>query len=378
MKKIICPLPLSFLTLLLGILYAPFVSAQDTLWREQAPWEGVPEYYRKWNYPDFSFPANLNAWNKERPKIQDTLKMLLGDIPPRPKQLKVQTVYKKQLNGYTLEKLLIDNEVDGWIPALLAIPTNVKGKVPVVLSLHGSSNNKDNIFGLFGVGAYTSQNVLAVLIPQGFALMAIDSHYNGDRRGTGPAGERERQSHSLDQEESQWKIHTWFGRTLWGMQLRDEQIALDYLASRSEIDSSRIGAQGMSMGSTHSWWLAALDNRIKAVVGVACFTHYKELIAQRELKAHDLGYFVPGMLKHFDTEAVMGLIAPRPFLALTGDSDIGSPPSGMKVLEKKLDAVYSLFNQRDRFKSIIYPQTGHVYTDEMKIEMLAWFQKYLK
>ncbi len=37
----------------------------------------------------------------------------------------------------------------------------------------------------------------------------------------------------------------------------------------------------MSMGSTRSWWLAAIDDRIKAVVGVACFTRYEDLIAIR-------------------------------------------------------------------------------------------------
>ncbi|MBL7734883.1 MAG: prolyl oligopeptidase family serine peptidase, partial [Chitinophagaceae bacterium] len=220
--------------------------------------------------------------------------------------------------------------------------------------------------------------VLALLLSRGYAVIAIDSYFSGERRGTGPAGDREMQSSSWDQELSQFKLNLWFGRPLWGMQLRDEQIALDYLATRPEIDMERIGVEGASMGSTRAWWLAAIDNRIKAVVGVVCFTRYEELIQQRELRAHGIYYFVPGMLQHFDTEAVMGMIAPRPFLALTGDSDQGSPVSGMKTLEKKLDFVYSLYNKKEQFKSIIYPQTGHVYTDEMKVEMVNWFDKYLK
>lgn len=354
---------------------AQSVSAQESLWKEQPAWEGVPEYYQKWDYPDFKFPSVLSAWENERVKVSETLQRLLGDIPARPKQLKVQTVFKKQMNGYTLEKFLIDNVIDGWIPGYLAIPTNVKGKVPVIYAMHGSSSSKDNIFGS---NSNTAQDVMALLISNGFAVMAIDSYFNGERRGTGPAGEREMQTNGLDQEESQLKINLWFGRSLWGMQLRDEQIALDYLTSRPEIDTEKIGAEGMSRGSTTAWWLAALDDRIKVVVGAACFTRYKELIEQRELKSHDIGYFVPGMLQHFDTEAVMGLIAPRPFLVLTGDSDSGSPISGMKTLEKKLDAVYSLYKQNEKFKSIIYSNTGHVYTDDMKIEMVNWFEKYLK
>src|SRR5262249_33686191 len=150
------------------------------------------------------------------------------------------------------------------------------------------------------------------------------------------------------------KLNLWLGRTLWGMMLRDEQIALDYLASRPEVDPARIGAQGMSMGSTRAWWLGAIDDRIKAVVGVACFTRYGALVAVRELRAHGIYYFVPGILKHFDSEGVMALLAPRPFLALTGDRDSGSPPEGMKKLEDILGKFYGLYGKAGAFKSVIY------------------------
>ena len=346
---------------------------EGNIWQD--PWEGVPEYYRNWAYPDFQFPDKLSTWKNERIKVKETLIELLGDIPPRPEHLNVKTEFKEERNGYIIEKFFIDNEVDSWIPAYIAIPSNVKGKVPIILGLHGHSSSKDNIFGS---NSETAQDVLALLISNGFAVMAIDSYFNGERRGQGPSGMMEMQEKGSDQELSQFKLNLWFNRSLWGMQLRDEQIALDYLATRPEIDTERIGVEGMSMGSTRSWWLAALDDRIKAVVGVACFTRYKELIEQRQLRAHGIYYFVPGLLNHFDTEAIMGLIAPRPFLVLTGDSDLGSPLSGMKVLENKLEKVYSLYNKEDNFTSIIYEKTGHVYTDEMKMEMLQWFVKHLK
>ncbi len=362
------------LTLFINIpVDAQSANTQNNIWQE--PWEGVPEYYRKWTYPDFQFPDKLSSWKKERKSVKETLQNLLGEIPPRPKQLKVETVFREERNGYILEKFIIDNEVDSWISGYLAIPSGIKGKVPVIVGLHGHSSSKESIFG---TGTNTSQDVLALLISNGFAVMAIDSYFNGERRGQGPAGNLEMQERSSDQELSLFKINLWFDRSLWGMQLRDEQIALDYLISRPEIDSEKIGIEGMSMGSTRAWWLAALDDRVQAVVGVACFTRYKELIEQRQLRAHGIYYFVPGMLNHFDTEAIMGLIAPRPFLVLTGDSDQGSPLSGMKVLEGKLNNVYGLYNKKDDFRSIIYENTGHVYTDEMKMEMLNWFVNHLK
>ncbi|MBI5009096.1 MAG: dienelactone hydrolase family protein [Bacteroidia bacterium] len=363
--------------LLISILSCEIISGQDSVTPDsiwQKPWDGVPEYYQKWNYPDYMFPENLSQWNVKRTEVQETLKNLLGDIPERPAKLKVKTISREVKNGYILEKFVIDNEIDSWIPGYLAIPANVKGKVPVIVGLHGHSSSKENIFGY---NSNTAQDVMALLISNGYAVMAIDSYFNGDRLGTGPAGGSERQENGSDQELSQFKLNLWFGRSLWGMQLRDEQIAIDYLVSRPEIDAARIGVEGMSMGSTRAWWLAALDERIKVVVGVACFTRYRELIEQRQLKAHGIYYFVPGVLNHFDTEAIMGVIAPRPFLVLTGDSDAGSPLAGMKVLENKLNNVYSLYSKKENFRSIIYKNTGHVFTDEMKMEMLYWFKKHL-
>jgi dienelactone hydrolase len=365
-------------TLVPGLLliFTTLLRAQEPgndIWQE--PWEGVPEYYKEWPYPDFKFPADLSKWKDDRIKVLDTLHALLGKIPPRPEKLKVQVLSKDEKNGYILEKFMIDNGVDSWIPGYLAIPSNTGGKVPVIIGLHGHSSSKENIFGY---DSNTAQDVLALFISNGFAVMAIDSYFNGERRGKGPAGSNETGKNGPDQESSQFKINLWFGRSLWGMMLRDEQIALDYLASRPEIDSGRIGVEGMSMGSTRAWWLAALDDRVKAVTGIACFTRYKELIEQRQLGAHGIYYFVPGMLTHFDTEVVMGLIAPRPFLVLTGDSDAGSPLCGIRTLEKKLQPLYSLYDKNENFKSIVYENTGHVFTDEMKIEMVNWFKKYLK
>ncbi len=61
------------------------------------------------------------------------------------------------------------------------------------------------------------------------------------------------------------------------------------------------------MGSTRSWWLAAVDDRIACVVGVACLTRYENLLKHGQLRQHGAYYFVNGILKHFDTEAVISL-----------------------------------------------------------------------
>ena len=137
------------------------------------------------------------------------------------------------------------------------------------------------------------------------------------------AARADRQRRVSDGEMSASKFNLWVGRTLWGMMLRDDLMALDYLASRPEVDAQRIGVTGMSMGATRSWWLMALDERIKTGVAIACLTRYENLIKHEMLKAHGIYYFVPGMLNHFDTEAVVALLAPRPALFQNGGADDG-------------------------------------------------------
>jgi len=339
----------------------------------QQPWEGVPEVYRKLPIGRLEVPASLPSWNQQRAGVKAIVLSCLGELPPRPKPLKVSIVETRKHEGYTVEKFVFHNGVDSDVPGYIAVPDNRKGRLPAVLSLHGHGSSKENIFGYNP----SSQTVVDLLTRHGYVVMAIDAYFNGERRGKGPSGELEMQERNSNQEMSLFKLNLWLGRTLWGMMLRDEQIALDYLASRPEVDPNRIGAQGMSMGSTRAWWLAAIDDRVKASVAVACFTRYQDLIAIRALRAHGIYYFVPGILKHFDSEGVMALIAPRPFLALSGDRDAGTPPEGMKKLEEILNRFYALHGKPDRFKSIVYPETGHVYTDDMKERMLEWFNRFL-
>jgi dienelactone hydrolase len=339
----------------------------------QLPWEGVPERYRAIRFGQLKLPSTMADWNRQRAQVKGIVLRSLGDVPARPSPLKVRTISVDRKDGYHIEKFLFDNGVDSEVPGYLAIPDGREGKLPAILTMHGHSSSKDNMFPY----QPTSQNVAEMLARRGYVVIGIDNYFNGERKGAGPAGSLETMAKGSDQEMSLFKLNLWLGRTLWDMMLRDEQIALDYLVSRPEVDPKRIGAQGMSMGSTRAWWLAAIDDRIQAIVGVACFTRYEDLIAIRALSAHGIYYFVPGILRHFDSEGVMALVAPRPFLTLTGDRDAGSPPEGMKKLEQILNRFYKLYGRPDAFRSVIYPDTGHVYTDDMKAKMVQWFDRHL-
>src|SRR6185295_7608168 len=162
------------------------------------------------------------------------------------------------------------------------------------------------------------------------------------------------------------------------MIVRDDQMALDYLCSRPEVDAQRVGVCGISMGATRTWWLMALDDRPKAAVAVCCLTRYHDLIDAELLRAHGIYYFVPGMLKHFDTEAVIACIAPRAFLSLAGADDGGSPVPGIKKIEAASRPAWDLYGKTDDLRSVIYPGVGHLYTPAMWAEMIQWFDKRLE
>jgi hypothetical protein len=134
----------------------------------------------------------------------------------------------------------------------------------------------------------------------------------------------------------------------------------------------------MSMGATRSWWLMALDERIRTGVAVACLTRYQNLIEHEALKAHGIYYFVPKLLNHFDTEAVVALIAPRPVLFMNGDQDSGSPVDGIRAIEKPVRAVYGLYGQEGAFQSVLYAGQGHVYTPEMWAKTQEWLKERLR
>jgi lysophospholipase L1-like esterase/dienelactone hydrolase len=344
--------------------YRKAEAAQDAL---------VPEAYRKVTVPEFPVPPSKDEWARRRADVKAKVVASLGDLPPRPVKPLVHLVSVEHRPGFHIERIRLDNGLDGSLSAMLLVPDGLKAPAPAILWLHSSSYDHRQLLVPNTNGGPTPLGV--EFVKRGWVVFAPDAAWYGDRAGQGPAGTSET---TTNQQTSQHKLHLWFGRTLWGTFVRDDQVALDYLCTRPEVDVKRIGATGISMGSTRSWWLAAVDDRVAAVVGVACLTRYENLIRHGQLRQHGVYYFVNGLLKHFDTEAVVSLIAPRPVLFLTGELDAGSPADGIQVIEEKAGGVYRAVGSEDQFKSIRYPDIGHTYTPAMRAEMLAWFEKWLR
>ncbi len=329
--------------------------------------------------PPMQVPATPDAWQTQRSEIRATLNGLLGDLPPRPPPSSFQVIAKEDKGGHTLETIRFDNGAGEIVKGHLLVPktATAQSKAPAILYCHWHGGQYD-----IGKDELLQTNATPVapgpaLAEAGFVVLGIDGPCFGERNGCGPDGPQQKDGSG---EMSAAKFHLWAGRTLWGMILRDDLSALDYLCSRPEVDAQRIGVTGISMGSTRSWWIMALDDRPRAAVCVACMTRCEELIRAGMLKAHGIYYFVPGMLKHFDTEAVIALAAPRPMLFMTGDQDGGSPVEGVKRLGEVVGQVYALHGDdaKSRFENAIYPGVGHVYLPEMWERTVQWMDRWVK
>lgn len=270
------------------------------------------------------------------------------------------SVSVEERDGYTLERVqlrIAGVEVRG----LLTRPSR-PGRYPAIL--YGHSHG-----GIYHVGAdellIGREYLLAPLGPvfarAGYVTLAIDMPTFGAR--------------AADTESASSKARLWYGRSLIGDMVNDHAAALSYLASRDDVDERHIGAFGMSMGCTLSFWLAAVDERIASVAHLCCFADYRTLV---ELGAHDghgIYLVVPGLLNETDCGEIAGLIAPRPQLICVGEADTLTPP--VAVDRAFADARRAYSKAPDRLALFSEPGARHQETASMRSEMLAFFAKTL-
>lgn len=323
-------------------------------------------------------PKTAKAWEKEKPVLRKKLWTLFGDLPPlftpKPKIEK-----REQRRGFTLERITYDNGVGDTVYGYVLIPDGRQERGPAILynHYHGGQYKQGKEEVLIPAFARGGHKLVTgeELARAGYVVLCIDAYAFGERRFQGPGGEKDEGQAT---EWSLYKTFAWEGKNLWGMMVRDDLLALNYLISRREVDPKRVATMGMSMGSTRSWWVAAMDERIKAVISVACLTRYQNLIAHGGPRYHGIYYFVPGMLKErIDAESVIGLIAPRPHLTLTGDQDNGSPIDGVQTINRFQERLYKVYGEPENFRGVVYEQTGHEYTADMWQETLRWLKKHL-
>ncbi|UFH57000.1 dienelactone hydrolase family protein [Spirosoma sp. KNUC1025] len=316
-------------------------------------------------------PATLMANEQTEPAVKagkkaqrKQLYQLLGKLPDRDRPIQVQLISRQETDELITEKLLLDINGLEKVPAYFTRPRHKTEKLPVILFNHSH-------FGQYNVGKDEFVKGRSEMQKPPYALALARAGYAGLCIDSWCFGERQQRT-----EMDTFKEMLWHGQVLWGMMVYDNLRALDYLQTRSDVDSERIGTMGMSMGSTMAWWLAALDERIKVCVDLCCLTDYQSLIEAKGLGLHGIYYYVPDLLTHFTTSSINGLISPRPHFSLAGRFDPLTPLPGLEKIDQQLKQVYLRDGAPAAWRLTIY-DVGHQETAAMRADILSFYAKWL-
>ncbi|MGV2341073.1 MAG UNVERIFIED_CONTAM: hypothetical protein LVR18_46155 [Planctomycetaceae bacterium] len=106
----------------------------------------------------------------------------------------------------------------------------------------------------------------------------------------------------------------------------------------------RLGVSGRSGGGAYSWWIAALDDRIRcAVPSVAGITSLRDHVVNGCVEGHcDCMYFVNTF--RWDYAKLAALLAPRSLLISNTDKDPIFPLEGVVDIHRQVRHIYRLYD----------------------------------
>jgi hypothetical protein len=166
----------------------------------------------------------------------------------------------------------------------------------------------------------------------------------------------------------------------------------DYLEKVPEIDKAKLIITGASRNGKSSMIAAAFDERLMGapvVTGGGGVGAYR-FAGPRRSETLDImqkkypNWFSPHLHEFwgqreklpFDEHWFLALAAPRPFIALEGDTDTISLPDAVRQSMLGARPVYDLFGVRDRL-GVNYAKHGHAFTAEAWTAMMDFFDKHL-
>lgn len=273
-------------------------------------------------------------------------------------------------DGYRIESIDYEVEPGDRVAALVLVPDGVDAAhpAPAVAVWHQHNGEwhlgKSEPAGLAGNPMHHTGVALARL---GYVVICPDA-----------VCFEERQSPALEKgnyERFEFLRQVVAGRSMAWKNILDMRRAIDCLVARPDVDATRIGCYGHSMGSTHTWLVGPWDERIRCLVGNCCLPTYAAI--HRTHLLHCFPNFIPGLFRHGDTPDIAALIAPRPLLLNFGELDGGSPIAEVRTGVERIARAYAAANAADRFEAFIEPATGHVLSPAMWQRTREWFARHL-
>jgi dienelactone hydrolase len=288
-------------------------------------------------------------------------------------------------NGLAQIEFSFQADWSNRVPGLLVTPINRSGRLPVIIVAHGTGGTKKQQVPL-----------LNDLAAKGFTAVAIDGRYHGQRAkkpGTQDYNE------AIVRAFHDGLEHPFFYDTVW-----DLMRLIDYLESRDDIDAKRIGLIGFSKGGIETYLAAAVDPRVAVAVpciGVQSFrwaldhndwkgrintikAAFESIAKESHMEEPDSAFVqkfydrvVPGIYSQFDGPNMLQLIAPRPLLVVSGDSDDHNPLPGVKECAQAAQQAYARQHAAEHFKLLLEENTGHKVTPTAQRTANDWFVQWL-
>jgi dienelactone hydrolase len=292
--------------------------------------------------------------------------------------------------------------------ALVLKPAGASGKLPGVVGLHDHGGNK--YFGLRKItrmskdphpmmlrhqehyyGGVAWANELA---RRGYVVLVHDTFTFGSRRmrlADLPGNIRNNLVETNPEAEDEIERYNQFagghehliakslfsaGMTWPGVFVFDDQRAVDYLASRPDVDATRIGCGGLSGGGLRTVMLTGADERIRCSCCVGMMTTWRDYLLNK-CYTHTWMCYVPGLPHELDYPEVLGLGAPNPVLVLNNRQDALFTMPEMERADRILTEVYKKAGAMERYRASFY-DGPHKFDREMQKEAFAWFDRWLK
>ena len=311
----------------------------------------------------------LEDWNAKKNEYRRQLLEMLG-LDPMPERTPLEPVItgKTEHELFTVENLHFQSRPGLYVTGNLYVPKNIEKPLPAILYVCGHSRVAKGDVSYGGKVGYHHHG--AWFARNGYVCLTIDTLQLGEIEGI---------HHGTYRYGMWWWLNR--GYTPAGVEAWNCVRALDYLETRKEVDASKFGVTGRSGGGAYSWWIAAIDERIKCAVPVAGTTDLMNHVVDGAVEGHCDCMFMLNTYQ-WDYPQVAALVAPRPLLISNTDTDRIFPLDGVYRTFEQVRRIYRLYNDTAKGTSdkvaLNITAGGHKDTQELQVHAFRWFDQHLK